>query len=495
VGVGYSASQLLDFTGDQSRVVPVDKFTELDGALRPIKDAVANHSTVPRRCDGRGELDVMIAVDQLNSHLQSSIVRSWLAGFAERLNLGKDKLNSRMGVVKYSSYCVPAFNLADFQKKLKIKQAVEAITFTKVGASIPEGMACAKRYGFDSLGNRKNAPDVLVILSNGHGSTEAIKVMRETLEEKGIKIIAVAAGSFVKREGLLAIAGDEKRVYQAPKYDVLDQIFKDICVAVETPVGCCFNGGLAEQCECKAGFTGKYCETALSGPTVAPLPTKKCVPKPIDVAFVLDGSGSVGIDNFNTTLKFLADMTSSLTFHSTDLRQSSRVGMIQFTSQSFFQFGFNQFRQKEAVKDQILKTVYEDGGTNIANGMKGALDKIFTKADTRQNFPKFMMVLTDGDDSSDVISQRINAEKQNITVLAIGIGSGVRKAKLLQIAGSKKRVHEVADFKDLSKIIGSLCVNLGRSCCENGGLARKCKCTKEFEQPYCLKEKAKQPVN
>uniref|UniRef100_A0A914VBK2 VWFA domain-containing protein n=1 Tax=Plectus sambesii TaxID=2011161 RepID=A0A914VBK2_9BILA len=140
-----------------------------------------------------------------------------------------------------------------------------------------------------------------------------------------------------------------------------------------------------------------------------------------DIVFVLDESGSIGDNNFRIAKQFIANLTQYFDIGSGD--SQSRVGFVLFQDSAEVIFDLQNYTSNGAVYNAIMNAVYGGGGTNIASGMQAAIDLVF-KRSYRPDVNKLMIVLTDGQDTSDVVTQHQRAAALNITTYAIGIGSG-----------------------------------------------------------------------
>lgn len=65
-----------------------------------------------------------------------------------------------------------------------------------------------------------------------------------------------------------------------------------------------------------------------------------CRQIPMDLVFVVDGSGSVGLDNFNKQILFMKQVTSLMTISPSD----TRVSLIQYSSASQLEFGYSAYK-------------------------------------------------------------------------------------------------------------------------------------------------------
>ncbi|VDK17920.1 unnamed protein product [Anisakis simplex] len=184
---------------------------------------------------------------------------------------------------------------------------------------------------------------------------------------------------------------------------------------------------------------------------------RSCKDAPVDLVIVMDESGSIGYQNYETALDAVAGLTERL--HIGTTQQDSRVGMVLFDQLGYVNFGLDKYTTNSDVASEIRKSTYSAGGTDIAAGMHTALTEVFAKVPNR-DVRKVMIVITDGEDSSDVAAERAIAEKNDIITYAIGIGEGINSAELVRAAGDPKRVYTFANYDALAGAIDQLCTSI-----------------------------------
>lgn len=115
-----------------------------------------------------------------------------------------------------------------------------------------------------------------------------------------------------------------------------------------------------------------------------------------DIAFVIDGSSSVGTGNFRTVLQFVANVTREFEISDTD----TRIGAVQYTYEQRLEFAFGQHNTKADVLNAIRRINYWSGGTSTGAAITYAAEKLFSKS--KPNKRKIMIVITDGRSYDDV---------------------------------------------------------------------------------------------
>ena len=99
----------------------------------------------------------------------------------------------------------------------------------------------------------------------------------------------------------------------------------------------------------------------------------------VDLAFVIDGSGSIeayGKGNFRRCLNFVKAIVRRFNINN----GQTRVGIVLFSSRPRRIFGFNRFRRKYQVLNAISRIRYPRGGTKTGYAMRYCYSRVFRYA-------------------------------------------------------------------------------------------------------------------
>ncbi|XP_030610794.1 integrin alpha-M-like [Archocentrus centrarchus] len=174
-----------------------------------------------------------------------------------------------------------------------------------------------------------------------------------------------------------------------------------------------------------------------------------------DIAFLLDGSGSVSPRDFLTMKKFVKDLI--LSFLSGD----TQFSVSQFSRSPQVEFHFKKFSSSGSVDKDINGIKQLQRTTYTAKAIKNVAEKVFTsQSGSRPNVKKVLIVITDGEsnDRKDLRGAAQLAENKNIVRFAIGVGNAFKKhaakQELNTIASppSDKYVFQVENFNALEII-------------------------------------------
>lgn len=191
-------------------------------------------------------------------------------------------------------------------------------------------------------------------------------------------------------------------------------------------------------------------------PTTTPLPTipaakEVCKAAKADLVFLVDGSWSIGDENFLKIIRFLYSTTGALDQIGPD---GTQVAIAQFSDDARTEFKLNSYSDKETLLDAINKISYKGGNTKTGRAIQHVKEKIFTAVGgMRRGIPKVLVVLTDGRSQDDVNKVSKDLQNEGYIVFAIGFADA-DYGELVSIASkpSDRHVFFVDDLDAFKKI-------------------------------------------
>ncbi|XP_005099133.2 uncharacterized protein LOC101847656 [Aplysia californica] len=182
-----------------------------------------------------------------------------------------------------------------------------------------------------------------------------------------------------------------------------------------------------------------------------------CRSNNLDMAFVLDSSGSVDVADYEKSKTFTASIVEGF-----DVRPDSvRVAAIAFSKNIAHEFDLNTYNTAQDVKDAVMRIGKESAETRTDLALDFLRETIFThQRGARNNSAKIAIVQTDGKSTEPALTgpaaQALRDE--GIVVFVIGIGSGINETELHTIASSPTctRVRLLADFTELTSILADI---------------------------------------
>ncbi|RLW13007.1 hypothetical protein DV515_00000503 [Chloebia gouldiae] len=185
-------------------------------------------------------------------------------------------------------------------------------------------------------------------------------------------------------------------------------------------------------------------------PTIPPA-KEVCKAAKADLAFLVDGSWSIGDDNFNKIINFLYSTVGALDKIGPD---GTQVAIIQFTDDPRTEFKLNAYKTKETLLEAIQHIAYKGGNTKTGKAIKHARENLFTgEAGMRRGIPKVLVVITDGRSQDDVNKVSREMQLDGFTFFAIGVADA-DYSELVNIGSkpSERHVFFVDDFDAFTKI-------------------------------------------
>jgi len=136
-----------------------------------------------------------------------------------------------------------------------------------------------------------------------------------------------------------------------------------------------------------------------------------------DIVIAMDHSGSVGSANWAKSITFVKKVVEGLSIGPTE----TQVAIITFGAPAAVIFNLNMYDSKQSLLAAIDSLVYHGGGNDIASSIQQMRVVCFTSANgDRSTAPNIAMVLTDGQDSTNVANEVQLASHLKITFYAIG---------------------------------------------------------------------------
>ncbi|XP_075405567.1 matrilin-2 [Tenrec ecaudatus] len=219
---------------------------------------------------------------------------------------------------------------------------------------------------------------------------------------------------------------------------------KDACES--TRHGCehaCLNSGNSYICKCSQGFIlaedGRRC--------------KRCTEGPIDLVFVIDGSKSLGEDNFETVKQFVIGIIDSLAISP----KATRVGLLQYSTQVRTEFTLKNFSSARDMKKAVAHMKYMGRGSMTGLALKHMFERSFSQGEGARppstHVPRVAIVFTDGRAQDDVSEWASKAKANGITVYAVGVGKAIEE-ELQEIASepADKYLFYAEDFSTMGEI-------------------------------------------
>ena len=180
-----------------------------------------------------------------------------------------------------------------------------------------------------------------------------------------------------------------------------------------------------------------------------------CTPD-VDVAFLIDSSGSIKLPDFTKMKTFVANLAEKFQISPS----GSRAAVVLYSTNATVSFTFGTYTSPETFRKAVMDLKHERGFTRIDHALKKAYHSLF-RGNTRFLAQKLIFVLTDGKQTKSEPYTRLDTassplKREGIRIIAIGIGKKVNMGELRQITSSEKDIIVAETFDDLSQFLNPL---------------------------------------
>ncbi|KAK9541769.1 hypothetical protein VZT92_001789 [Zoarces viviparus] len=358
------------------------------------------------------------------------IQKDFLSEVAQVISVGV--AGPMMGVIQYGDDAVTEISLRSYSNSREVKSAIEKIGQKGGLSNVGKALSYINKHYFsDANGNRGAAPNVAVVLVDGW-PTDKVEEASRLARESGINIF------FVTIEG-----PDDNEKQNLVETNFVDKAVCRTNGFFSLPVTSWFALRKAVQ-----PLVKRVCDTDRL------MCSKTCL-NAADIAFVIDGSSSVGTGNFRTVLQFVANITREFEISDTD----TRVGAVQYTYEQRLELGFGQYNNKAELLNAIKRINYWSGGTSTGAAITYAAEQLFSKS--KPNKRKIMIVITDGRSYDDVRVPALAVHSQGVIAYSIGIAWAAQD-ELEYIATDPDKEHSffVDEFDNLYKFVPKIISNI-----------------------------------
>ncbi|KAM6936028.1 LOW QUALITY PROTEIN: collagen alpha-6(VI) chain [Lycodopsis pacificus] len=329
-------------------------------------------------------------------------IRRFLHTLVNSFDVGQEHVH--IGLVQYSSTPRTEFLLNTYQSKKDILQYISRLPYMGGGTHTGLGLDFMLNEHFvEAAGSRggQNVPQIAVVITDGK-SQDNVKSHARDLKRKGIVLYAIGIKN-ADEDQLKEIANEphSQHVYSVSDFAALQGISQSIVQTLCTTV---------EEVKRQLLQLSRECAKA----TVA------------DIVFLVDGSSSIGISNFQEIRQLLRSVVNGLDIGPDKVR----IGLAQYSDETTMEFLLKDHMDKKSLLDAVDTFPYRTGGTETGEAIEFLLKNYFTEdagSRAKQRVPQIVVVITDGDSTDDVVAPAQRLRQHGVIVFGIGVGAANRK--------------------------------------------------------------------
>ncbi|CAJ1081950.1 collagen alpha-1(XXI) chain [Xyrichtys novacula] len=174
-----------------------------------------------------------------------------------------------------------------------------------------------------------------------------------------------------------------------------------------------------------------------------------------DLVYIVDGSWSVGVPDFETAKQWLINITSQFDISS----YYTQVAVVQYSETPRLEIPLGKHQSAAMLIQGIQGITYLGGNTQTGRAIRFAVDHVFPSSQrVSQVKHRIAVVVTDGKSQDDVVDASMEARAQGITLFAVGVGSEITTSELISIANrpSSTYVLYAEDYTTIDRIRDSM---------------------------------------
>ncbi len=177
-----------------------------------------------------------------------------------------------------------------------------------------------------------------------------------------------------------------------------------------------------------------------------------------DLAFVLDRSGSVGEDNWETVKQYVGNVSAAI-----DEEAAHRIAIISYSNSARIDLNFTSDRVD--ISNATKNLLFSGGGTNTADGLCNLIS-----LDWKENVLRIVILMTDGRSNQEtsvcgsntngsfntlsaleVVYNMLNERCLPVTILVVGVTNSINENELRAIS-SNNMFRSLTEFSNREQL-------------------------------------------
>ncbi|XP_075684359.1 collagen alpha-6(VI) chain-like [Rhinoderma darwinii] len=416
-------TQLLEITGDPKRVHFVHNFD----SLKDIKNVIAQQICSTKVCQ-HVVADVMFLVDSSGSIGKDNFnkMKEFMKSLVNKTEVGPSTV--QFGIVQFSDISMEVLQLNKNGTKAIIWEAIDKMGYLNKGTYTGKALEFVSQYFTEIKGARPKVKKFLILITDGN-SQDKVALQSQSLRDSGVNIISVGIFNANKTQ-LEEISGKTERVHYLESFETLKTIEDELIFGICNPPEECARIQVA------------------------------------DIVFVMDSSGSISIEQYNTMKNFIISFVEKSEVGPNNVQ----FGALKYSDNPQKLFYLNEQHNKQEMIKFIQNDPTIGGGTYTAKALEFSKRFFTEKQGSRQlkGVPQYLIVITDGDshDRNKLNETSIYLQDSGVTIYAIGVAKA-NTEELQTMAGTKGKWFYVENFDGLGDIFKNISDDAcGRTECE-----------------------------
>jgi hypothetical protein len=378
-------------------------------------------------CTG-GKADITFVLDYSTSVGEEDFTQYLLPAVASIINgvgaIGPNAI--RVAAVGFSTRPYLEFVFNDYLDKQRLLNAVKLLRYKDGMTATGDALFVVRKELVPRV--RSEVKHLVIVLTDGI-SNMGLPVHNEgkSLRDTGAEVFAIGVGAFMNATELVKIASSDKHVLLIKDYEDLLRRAKEV-----TKLTCKRLTGMVDPSESsKGGCTGTKTE----------------------LTFVLDASGSVGYEAFETHVKgAVRAIVQSLRIGP----NADRVAMVMYSYEPALIFNLDTFRTADEILNAVKYLPYTAGGTATGEAIALVYHRVVPRV--RVGVPHVVLIITDGNANIGRAVAPVSAALRSTgaTIFSVGVGNAISRGSLLEMANKPDNVIMLRNYAELREKATSL---------------------------------------
>ncbi|XP_060073910.1 collagen alpha-3(VI) chain-like [Ylistrum balloti] len=477
IGIGNAYKPELDIMASkpsEDYVYQIDNLDALDSLQNKFAFRICKEQPGCSLAEGcnKYKADVVVVSDASTSIGDESFAKqkTFIASIVEKYNIGPDGV--QIGMISYSDDAHTDFSLNSYTSQDEIISAINKVKYLTGVTYTDKAIEKMTQEAFTSgAGARSGVPKVGIVITDGVSRDQVrTQEMARNAKAQGITLFAIGVGSSIDLDELQGIASDPDPFFTfmvddfASLVDHEDILIKKTCAGpAPAPAPVAKREHQFENDELRSLF--QMLEERIQLSTVRAvkmwsllitfLVAFGCMIQPsfgvslegckLDIAFVVDSSSSIYVEDFKKQKSFLYDFVNMFETVTDDVQFAA----VSYSNHVYDEFRFNNFSTREDILSAINRINHSQGdATRTYLAIERMVKDLFAPGNgARDDAVHIGVVLTDGGTNpgsydrftteqgkAETQHQARIAKDNDIYMFAIGIGGSVDLNELRGIA-------------------------------------------------------------
>ena len=168
-----------------------------------------------------------------------------------------------------------------------------------------------------------------------------------------------------------------------------------------------------------------------------------------DLAFLVDGSSSVGQQNFIQLLSLVKG-----TYHAFPVSEEEiRIALVVVSDAGKVVFNFDKDTEIAEIDKNVDYVTFSGGNRNVGNAISVVIRDVLATSGRRGMIPQILVSILAGKSNDDVKAMTEELHRAKVKSIAVGVGSVINQDELRMIAGDGQNVIVNTDLSKLALLI------------------------------------------